>query len=67
MLIQRTTLTDGLRRWLRTAHDDGEPQLRVEQAGPDVRVLRASGDELSPTEQDEIVALLAAHEAEPLR
>lgn len=72
MTITNVTLTPALAAWLRGAHDDGEPDLFVGTAhvrvsdATGICVLRADYSDLSPTEEREVRALLAAHEAEPL-
>lgn len=67
MLIKNTELTPALARWLREAHDDGAPELHVEQRGADIEVRRADGSEPSATERVEIEARLAAHGVQPLK
>ena len=67
MLIRNTRPTPGLVQWLSAAHDDGVPPLCVEAVGPDLRVTRQDGSDLSETEVLEVTALLAAHAVEPLR
>lgn len=67
MLIKNTRPTPGLVQWLSAAHDDGARPLAVEAVGPDLRVLRQDGSELSETEQLEVTALLAAHAVAPLK
>lgn len=64
------TLTPGLRWWLVRAGDDGGRLAVWEyRTGPVrvVEIVRLDGAELSASEQIEVRALLAAHEAEPLR
>lgn len=67
MLIRDTALTEALVRWLRESNDDDRPALRVTERGSAIEVLRADGGELSPAEELEIKARLAAHAVEPLR
>jgi hypothetical protein len=65
--IRATILTEALVAWLRRAHDDDTPALRVFSHGETVTVLRHDGADLSETEEIEVRALLAAHQVEPLR
>ena len=67
MLILETELTAGLIWWLSQAHDDGCEALQVRQAGAHVQVTRQGGGDLSDTEQNEVIALLAAHSVSPLQ
>ena len=69
MLIKNVPLTDALAAWLRGAHDDGQPPLQpvTWPATGGIIVRRADGSDLSPTEEREVRALLAAHAAEPLK
>lgn len=67
MLIKNTAPAPGLVHWLSAAHDDGASPLCVEAVGPDLRVTRQDGSDLSETEALEVTALLAAHAVEPLR
>lgn len=67
MLIKHTRPTPSLVQWLSAAHDDGAPPLAVEAVGPDLRITRQDGSELSDTEQLEVAALLAAHAVSPLK
>ncbi len=79
MLIRGVVLTPALAAWLRSAHDDGAAPLEILTAAThlplvwydypepdDYEVARADGSPLSPTEEREVRALLAAHAAEPL-
>lgn len=59
MLIKDTTLTAPLAAWLRWAADD-DHTLNPTQAGPDIDV-----PDTTPAETDRIIALLAAHAADP--
>ena len=73
MIVYRVNYTAALKTWIEGAHDDEQPALRVSYRGASpmapsrLTVLRYSGDELSPTEEREVRALLAAHAAEPLK
>lgn len=73
MIIRDVALTPALAAWLRAAHDDGAAALFVHgrqgaRTGTHyLAVLRADGSDLSPTEEREVRALLAAHAVEPLR
>jgi hypothetical protein len=64
------TFTPALAAWLRGAHDDGQPDLLVRAIVGDptaaLRITRADYSDLSPAEEREVRALLAAHAAEPL-
>lgn len=77
MIIPGVTLTPALAAWLRAAHDDGQRNLRVSQISnlwsgvPTwIEVVRDGGlagdEDLSPTEEQEVRALLAAHAVESL-
>jgi len=72
VILPAVTLTPALAAWIRAAHDDGASDLEVagyarDDGSPYARVERADGSELSPTEEREVRALLAAHAVEPLR
>jgi hypothetical protein len=75
VLIPDITLTPELARWLCESHDDGQPELDVQQRllgfgrhrAPGIEITRADGSEPSETERLEINARLAAHAVEPLK
>jgi hypothetical protein len=70
MIIRNVPITPALAAWLCGAHDDDQPELIVRLHGhigaTPFTVLRADGSPPSPTEEQEVRALLAAHAAEPL-
>jgi len=71
VILHGVTLTPALAAWIAQAHDDGQPELRatsILRGGTyGTEVTRGGGSELSPTEEREVRALLAAHAVEPLR
>lgn len=73
MIVTNVPLTPALRAWLIGANDDGQPELLVVghavppyDAQCAFTVCRQGMTMLSPTEEREVRALLAAHAAEPL-
>ncbi len=69
MIIQGVALTPALAAWLRSAHDDGrEPLFVIELGDGSIRVAPSDARQclgLSPTEEIEVRALVAAHKADP--
>lgn len=66
MRLPNATLTDGLRRWIETrAGDDGRP-LRATQTGDAIEVTTPDGDDVTENECIEVIALVAANDAESL-
>lgn len=52
--------------WIEAAHDDGSSPLTVFGRDRWIVVRRSDGGDLSPTEETEVRALVAANSAEPL-
>ena len=65
MKIGRIALTPALLVWLQRAGDDAD--LVVIPAGDGIVVTRPGGEDLSMDEAHEVLALVAAHVAGPLR